>query len=97
VCHRDFEAVLAGCLLVKPDMSHLETRPDVFRAGETCATVRWDWSDLEQVVERHLADPVATERIVRAARRELEHHLSGDGVVANFGEQLRRVGLRQGN
>lgn len=97
VCHRDFEAVLAGCLLVKPDMSHLETRPDVFRDRETCATVRWDWSDLEQVVERHLADPAGTDRIVSSARRELDHHLSGDGVVANFGQQLLRVGIRRGN
>lgn len=96
VCFRDFEAVLAGCLLVKPDMSHLETRPDVFRDGETCATVRWDWSDLASVVERHLADPARTARIVAAARRELDHHLCGDGVVANFGDQLRRVGLLPG-
>ncbi len=96
VCFRDFEAVLAGCLLVKPDMTHLETRPDVFRDGETCATVRWDWSDLAQVVERHLADPERTARIVAAARRELDHHRCGDGVVANFRGQLLRVGLLQG-
>jgi len=35
LCLRDFEAVRAGSLLVKPDMSHLETWPDVFTAGET--------------------------------------------------------------
>lgn len=30
LCFRDFEAVFSGALLMKPDMSHLETWPDVF-------------------------------------------------------------------
>ena len=35
LCFRDFEAVLSGALLLKPDMSHLETWPDVFVNNET--------------------------------------------------------------
>ena len=27
ICWRDFEAILCGCLVVKPDMSHVETNP----------------------------------------------------------------------
>ncbi|MEY4675483.1 MAG: hypothetical protein RL148_3267 [Planctomycetota bacterium] len=94
ICFRDFEAVRAGCLLVKPDVSHLETQPDVFRDGETCAAVRWDWADLAEVVERHLSDPARTARMVDEAGRRMESHLRGDSVVANFADQLRKVGAQ---
>jgi hypothetical protein len=93
VCFRDFEAVRAGCLLVKPDMAHLVTQPDVYRDGVTCAVVRWDWSDLAAVVDRRLDDLDGTARIVAAAQAALAPYLTGDAVVANFRAQLQRVGV----
>jgi hypothetical protein len=39
VCRRDFEAVLCGCLLVKQDMSHMQTLPDTFVPYETYVPV----------------------------------------------------------
>lgn len=55
VCFRDFEVILAGAALVKPDMSHLETWPPLYSDGETYLAHRWDASDLEDVVNRLLA------------------------------------------
>jgi len=46
LCFRDFEAVLSGSLLLKPDMSHLETWPDVFIDGETYVGFSWYGDDL---------------------------------------------------
>jgi hypothetical protein len=46
LCLRDFEAVRAGALLLKPDMSHLETWPDVFKGDETYAPFSWDADDI---------------------------------------------------
>ncbi len=46
LCFRDFEAVLSGALLLKPDMSHLETWPDIFIDGETYVGFSWDAEDL---------------------------------------------------
>jgi hypothetical protein len=46
VCFRDFEAIRAGAVLLKPDVSHLETFPSVFEPGETYVPVRWDGADL---------------------------------------------------
>jgi hypothetical protein len=46
LCFRDFEAVLSGGLLLKPDMSHLETWPDVFVDGETYVGFSWTAGDL---------------------------------------------------
>src|SRR5690606_4778495 len=35
VCFRDYEAIACGSLLVKPEMAHLETSPDIYIPGET--------------------------------------------------------------
>ena len=46
LCLRDFEAVRSGALLLKPDMSHLETWPDIFIPGETYVPFGWEAGDL---------------------------------------------------
>lgn len=43
---RDYEAFMSGSLLIKPDMSHLETYPDYYRDGETMIFHSWDLTDL---------------------------------------------------
>jgi len=50
VCYRDAEAVINGAVLVKPDMSHLETWPDLYQENETYLPVNWDGSDLVEQV-----------------------------------------------
>jgi hypothetical protein len=87
LCWRDFEAILCGCLLVKPDMGHVETAPDVFVPGVTYAPVRWDYADLPEVCERYLADVDARQRIVAQARAVLMESLT----AAWFVERLRGV------
>src|SRR5512138_693586 len=42
---RDFECLMDGALLVKPDMSHLETWPNYFEPGVTYMPFAWDYSD----------------------------------------------------
>ncbi|WP_324752430.1 glycosyltransferase family 1 protein [Roseovarius sp. Pro17] len=56
LCWRDVEAVATGSVLIKPDMSHLDTRPDIYEAGVTYLPIKWDFSDLEDVVQMALSD-----------------------------------------
>jgi hypothetical protein len=46
ICHRDFEAFHFGSLLMKPDCSHMQTWPDVFRSGETYLPIDWGMEGL---------------------------------------------------
>ena len=85
VCWRDYEAVHAGALLVKPDMSHMETVPDVFVPGETYLPLRWDFADFEDVVRGALADPARCRRIVGAAYDVLHRYAR----EARFVDQLQ--------
>jgi len=81
ICWRDFEAIACGCLLVKPDMSHVRTRPDIFVPGQTYVPVRWDFSDLAETCERYLDQPVELARIVAAARTALDDWYNRERVV----------------
>lgn len=71
ICWRDFEAVAYGCLLFKPDMSHMESHPDIFHPHETYVPVRWDFADLPDKVQYYLENETERLRIVRNARNVL--------------------------
>jgi len=66
-CWRDYEAVCYGGLLVKPDMSHIATEPNIFVDGETYIAVKWDLSDLHEKCEYYLENEDARLKIVRNA------------------------------
>lgn len=74
VCWRDYEAAMCGSLLLKPDMSHVETYPDIFRAGETYVPLRWDLSDLQEKVRYYLARPQERARIATNAFETLQRY-----------------------
>ncbi|MET0382296.1 MAG: hypothetical protein ABW032_02635 [Burkholderiaceae bacterium] len=75
VCWRDYEAVYCGTALLKPDMSHIETFPDVFIAGETYLPLRWDFTDLGGAVD-HLLSREALRRELVANTYEIVHRFA---------------------
>jgi hypothetical protein len=50
ICYRDMEAFIHGCILVKPDMEHIETFPNVFIKNETYIPTKWDLTDLKDIL-----------------------------------------------
>jgi hypothetical protein len=87
VCWRDYEAVFSGALLIKPDMSHMETNPDVFVANETYVPIRWDFDDLGDAVATYLANEARRLEIARNAYAAM-HAWARE---ARFVEQLDRL------
>ena len=87
VCWRDFEAVYAGALLIKPNMDHIETAPDIFVPGETYLPVRWNFEDLPDVVSKALGDEAARLRIVRNAYEAMRSYAASNRFV----DQLERL------
>lgn len=62
VCYRDFEAILAGSVLIKPDCEHLDTWPDFYQSHKTYLPFSWGLEDFEALLaqikempEEHLA------------------------------------------
>lgn len=91
ICWRDFEAILGGCVLVKPDMSHVETYPNIFVPGVTYQPVDWDYSNLETVVRQLLADPARCETMRTNARLVLMNALGASATQEKISTVLNRV------
>lgn len=93
LCWRDFEAILCGCLLVKPDMDHLKTAPDLFVPNVTYVPVRWDYSDLESQCARYLSNEGERVRVVERARATLLEALKPEFFLNSFSALLERLKL----
>ncbi len=85
LCWRDVEGVLSGAVLIKPDMSHLESLPDIYQPGVTYLPVKWDFSDLEEVVRRALADPDLRAEIAGNAYRMIADYVRQARFVEDMG------------
>lgn len=48
--YKDYETAITGGVLLKPDISHLQTWPNIFN-DKTIVQYKWDFSDLESKVE----------------------------------------------
>lgn len=87
VCWRDFEAVMSGTVLLKPDMSHIETSPNVFHPWETYVPIRWDLSDLPEVLGQLLSDEKLRQRISEQAFSVLHNFVTSD----SFARGMHRI------
>jgi hypothetical protein len=88
---KDFEVFLTGGALLKPDMSHMETWPDLFRADETMLVHAWDLSDFDEALERAIADCAGTQRIAAGGQVVYRDHMHGDAAAASFAAQLQML------
>jgi hypothetical protein len=88
---KDFEVFLTGGLLIKPDMTHMQTWPDVFRAGETMLSHEWDLSNFDDVVLHATREHRALLPLAEAGQREYLSHLRGPDASAKFVRQLRAL------
>lgn len=70
-CHRDYEAMLLGAVLVKPPMGHIVCWPDIYRPNETYIPCRLDFADLPEIIDR-----VTREWGAFRKDRELAHKLA---------------------
>jgi hypothetical protein len=91
ICWRDFEAVVCGCLVIKPDMGHVRTNPDIFVPGETYVPVRWDYADLVEKCEYYLNHETERARIADHAYVVLAESYQKHRLVATFAELLDRI------
>lgn len=90
ICFRDFEAVLNGSVLVKPDMSHLATWPNIFIPEENYVSIDWSGNDLVEKVETLLSDDKKMREISKNAQVALaKSYAAIDQKVAEFVELIR--------
>ena len=93
LCWRDFETVLMGSLLVKPDMSHIRTQPNIFVPYETYVPCKWDFSDLSEVCERYLKDDAARNAIITGSYETLSDYYTRFDFIKSFRNILTKAAV----
>ncbi len=77
---RAYEAFIYGNLLLKPDVSHLETWPSIFTEGETYQPFRWDFEDLESTIREYLKDEKRRLQIAQNGQEAFRNSISPSGM-----------------
>jgi hypothetical protein len=81
---KDFEVFITGGMLFKPDMTHMETWPDLFRPDETMFTYSWDLSDFEEKLDAILSDEDRRLTIARRGQDLYRRHTVGQEASELF-------------
>lgn len=96
ITSRDFEAFINGCLLVKPNMDHMETWPDLYQSGNTYVNYDWDVEDLEDILETIKTNYKEYIHIARSGQTNYQNSIIGtqarDTFVTRFSNM---VGLKE--
>ena len=87
---RDFEIIICGSALLKPDTSHLETWPNLFQPDKTFISHKWDLSDLEEKIEFALGNNDLRIHIASEAQKVYKDAVSTEGL-ANFADRLIKI------
>lgn len=86
ICWRDIESFVSGAVLVKPDMSHLLTLPNLYEPFVSYLPVRWDFADLEDVVRNALVDEDRMKRIADEAWKRTATYVRNNQFVDDMAE-----------
>ncbi len=54
--YKDFESFISGAILLKPNMDHMDTYPNLYRDGETFVSHRWDFEDVMDKIDDILSN-----------------------------------------
>ena len=77
---KEYEAHIFGALLIRPDISHMETWPSFWVEGETYQPFSWGFEDLEQVVMNSLKDEKERIRIACNGQEAFRDSISDKGM-----------------
>ena len=80
---RDLEAAMFGAVLIKPDMSYIDTSPDPFVDGETYIACKHDFSDLEEKIDMILGNTKNYHYIIENARKKFSELYNPENIALN--------------
>ncbi len=87
---RDFELIRSGVAIIKQNMDHLETWPNLWQPDKTYLNFAWDLTDLEATVEQAIADPTKMVNLAEQAQTHYAFHFTQDGSRM-FAERLLKL------
>ena len=86
ICFRDFEALLFGKILIKPNCNHIETWPNIYE-DDMYIPINWDLSDIDYAIEK--AKELQSLKVLNKAR--LNYKISLKQVSERVDNILKKV------
>lgn len=81
---RDLEAAMFGSILIKPDMTHLETYPNIYIDNETYISCKHDYSDLQEKIEQILGNYSNYSYIIESARNQIHKSMNPENLALHL-------------
>ena len=86
---RDIEATMFGSVLIKPDVSYIDSKPFLYEDKETYIACKYDWSDLEEKIDYVLSDyDNIRNRLVENMRKEFEQKYTLNSIAEHIYEMF---------
>ncbi len=90
-CHRDYEAIHCGAVLIKPDTSFVQAIPDIYQNNSTYVPCKPDFSDLQQKVDHILTHYESYQPMRERAKKLLVDSWDMDALAKMFVNHVRQV------
>ena len=84
ICFRDFECMQWGTVIVKPNMSMVRTKPNIYIEDETYISVKPDWSDLNEKTKKVLGNFKNYSYIVSNLREKFKEEYSSNNLCLHW-------------
>ena len=88
---KDFECFLSGSMLLKPDMAHMETWPNLFQDNKTCLFHSWDADDIQDKIDWALSHNSERTAIAKAGQDLYGSHTLGEKAAILFAEHFKEI------
>jgi len=92
---RDLEAAMFGCVLIKPDMSYIDTIPNVFESDKTYVSCKHDFSDLEEKIEMILLNYEDYYEMINAARAKFVEQMNPSNLAVHLHKVFSKLSMVQ--
>lgn len=90
-CYRDYEAMLMGAVLIKPDTDYVDSWPDIYHSGETYVPCSLDFSDLPGIALTIERDWESYRPMREKARALAMEATSTAAITARLVDSIRRL------
>jgi len=90
IAYRDFEIFISGAALLKPDMSYLETWPNLYIDNDTYISHKWDFTDLTEKIDSLLTND-NWRRIAQSGYDKYRHYILTQNGREAFCNRVKEI------
>lgn len=88
---KDFECFLAGAMLLKPNMDHMNTWPNFYEKNLTYIAHSWDLEDIEEKIDTLLNNNSHRTAIAQKGQERYLAHTKHPNAGCLFAEQFKKI------